>query len=365
MKKKYKLLKNENAFIFVKNGKEFNVDQSFKTINFVYKIINEKYYFNINNCLFLFTHLQDNDYNMKEVSKSLLQVFEDQTKGQCKIKKKKNKDFINENNLIITKFESPLYNQYIRFKELVDNFTNFFEYLINRSYEKNIDFYQFIDYFLTTNDYEKFNEIYEKTTTKKVDDKQDNIGILEKMLKKNKIKLKNNEIKKYVDYYLKIKDNKKLYFPFIKSNYEEMLQQLKKVFNNIEIMLNETLNFQIHNFSIEIFELFNDIENFALNNKLNTNKKEVEEMKEEINNTRDKLNTYYSTLKNKSIQKFDKYEKKLNKINVNDFKYKETKELYLDSVKNITQKYNNKTEKLYSDLNVHIEYISEIILKKK
>ena len=361
----YKLLKNENAFIFVKNGKEFNVDQSFKTINFVYKIINEKYYFNINNCLFLFTHLQDNDYNMKEVSKSLLQVFEDQTKGQCKIKKKKNKDFINENNLIITKFESPLYNQYIQFKELVDNFTNFFEYLINRSHEENIDFYQFIDGYLTTNDYEKFNEIYEKTTTKKVDDKQDNIGILEKMLKKNKIKLKNNEIKKYVDYYLKIKDNKKLYFPFIKSNYEEMLQQLKKVFNNIEIMLNETLNFQIHNFSIEIFELFNDIENFALNNKLNTNKKEVEEMKEEINNTRDKLNTYYSTLKNKSIQKFDKYEKKLNKINVNDFKYKETKELYLDSVKNITQKYNNKTEKLYSDLNVHIEYISEIILKKK
>ena len=48
------------------------------------------------------------------------------------------------------------------------------------------DFYQFIDDFLTTNDYEKFNEIYEKTTTKMVDDKQDNIGILENMLKRQK-----------------------------------------------------------------------------------------------------------------------------------------------------------------------------------
>ena len=112
-----KLLKNINAFIFVKKGKEINTHQSSGTVQFVYDIIKEKNFFNINNCLFLYTHLEELKSNMEEITKNLLKIFEDQTKDQCKIMKKKNKDFINKKKLIITKFDSKSYETYLHFEK--------------------------------------------------------------------------------------------------------------------------------------------------------------------------------------------------------------------------------------------------------
>ena len=308
-----KLLKNENAFIFVKKGKEINTHQSSGTVQFVYDIIKEKNFFNINNCLFLYTHLEELKSSMEEITKSLLKIFEDQTKDQCKIMRKKNKDFINKKKLIITKFDSKSYETYLHFEKNVENFRNFFEDLINESKQEKEDFYNYIDYYLISNNFRKFSENYNNTEIKKTENQQEYIKNLTSMFSEYKINIKHEEIKKFVDYYLKIKENKKLYYPFIESNYEEMLEQLKIIFNNIEIMLNETLNNQIHNIFEKIFETFNLVRIFVLETELNIDKKEKQNIKNELNDIVDKFKFSYTFLNNKTNEQFDNYEKKSKK----------------------------------------------------
>ena len=356
-----KLLKNENAFIFVKKGKEMNTHQSAGTVQFVYDIIKEKNFFNINNCLFLYTHLEELKSSMEEITKSLLKIFEDQTKDQCKIMRKKNKDFINKKKLIITKFDSLSYENYLHFEGGVENFRNFFEDLINKSKQEKEDFYNYIDYYLISNNFRKFSENYNNMEIKKTENQQEYIKNLTNMFSEYKINIKHKEIKKFVDYYLKIKENKKLYYPFIESNYEEMLEQLKKIFNNIEIMLNETLNNQIHSISEKIFETFNLVRIFV---ELNIDKEEKQNIKNELNDIVDKFNFSYTVLNNKTDERFENYEKKIGEIKISEFEYNEDKELYLKSVENAKEKYKKIIVELNNNLLENDIYYFRIYSKK-
>ena len=91
------LLTRQNAFIFVKDGKEFKKDGAYEVIELIYKetIEKDKDLFKISNCLFLFTHVLKNDYNdMEELKTKLIKIFEKQTIKQCLLKKKKMKNIL-------------------------------------------------------------------------------------------------------------------------------------------------------------------------------------------------------------------------------------------------------------------------------
>ena len=352
-----KLLKNENAFIFVKNGKEFNVGQSYRTINLIYNIISKKDYFYINNCLFLFTFPRYNNYDMNEVKKDLFQIFDDQTIDKCMIKRKLNKNNINENKLIISKFDSPLYEDYLKFSELINDFKLFTENVINfyKKNRNNNEFYQYFKFFLSSGNYINFDEVY---STREIEDKNDmeKYGyLLDDILKNNSIKLNKNEKKVYLEYYLKIKENKKLYSSFEYSNYEGTIQQLKKIIVNIEIMLNETLNYHIYDFSKEIFNLFSDIQNIIFKQNLFSTQGDVREIKQKINEIINNLENTYTIEKNKILKEFTITKKNIDKITINDFNYDDG-EKFENSINKTVQRYEEMLEDLDNHIEDHIEY---------
>ena len=94
-----KLLEKQQAFIFVQDGTEFDENDKYELISLIYDETIKKKLFDINNCLFLFTHAKKNkndgdDYEMENLKASLINVFERQTKNQCLLKKKKMKNIL-------------------------------------------------------------------------------------------------------------------------------------------------------------------------------------------------------------------------------------------------------------------------------
>ena len=356
-KKINKLLGKKNAFIFLKKGKEFNVEQSSRTINFIYKIIRAKNYFNINNCLFIFTFPREYNYDMDELKKSLIDIFDKQTIDECMIKRKKDKNYINENKLIISKFDSPLYEDYLEFKKLSDNFTLFTEKLIkicNDTIQEN-RFYECLDYTLKSGNYSIFSENYSILKVNNTKEIEIYIKLLKKILKTKSIKVNKNHIASYIGNYLKIKENKNLYLSFSNSNYEEVLQQFKKIIYNIEIMLNETLNYQIHEFSIQIFNLFNNIQNIVLKKDLAITKEEIKYVKKKIEKTLDNIDNIFQYERKKVNEEFDRTKIKINKISIENFEYNKSKEDFLNSERKVINKYENRIKNLDIQLDDHFE----------
>ena len=362
-----KLLKNENAFIFVKNGKEFNVGQSYRTINLIYNIISKKDFFYINNCLFLFTFPRYNNYDMSEVKKNLFQIFDDQTINQCMIKRKMNKNYINENKLIISKFDSPLYEEYLNFNELIDNFTLFTEKIISyfkKSKNEN-GFYGYLEYFLYSGNYSNFAAEYSSLKIMDNTDIKKYEYILDDILKKNSIKMKKGEKKDYIEYILKIKENKKLYLPFENSFYEETIQQLKNIIGNIEIMLNETLNYQIYDFSKEIFNLFSDIQNIIFKKNLSGTHAKVREIKQKIDDIINNLKDIYKNERDRIIKEFNITKKHMDEITIYDFNYNDkSNENFVNSLNKIIKIYKDLFSDLDIHLNDHIEYFQKLSKKE-
>lgn len=356
-KKINKLLGKKNAFIFLKKGKEFNVEQSSRTINFIYKIIRAKNYFNINNCLFIFTFPREYNYDMDELKKSLIDIFDKQTIDECMIKRKKDKNYINENKLIISKFDSPLYEDYLEFKKQSDNFTLFTEKLINicnDTIQEN-RFYECLDYTLKSGNYSIFSENYSILKVNNTKEIEIYIKLLKKILKTKSIKVNKNHIASYIGNYLKIKENKNLYLSFSNSNYEEVLQQFKKIIYNIEIMLNETLNYQIHEFSIQIFNLFNNIQNIILKKDLAITKEEIKYVKKKIEKTLDNIDNIFQYERKKVNEEFDRTKIKINKISIENFEYNKSKEDFLNSERKVINKYENRIKNLDIQLDDHFE----------
>ena len=341
----------------MKNGKEFGTKKSSETIKLIYNIISQKDFFHINNCLFLFTFPRYNNYDMKEVKKELFQIFDDQTIDKCMIKRKLNKNFIKENKLIISKFDSPLYEDYLKFNELINDFRLFTESIIS-IYKKNPNnnkFNEYFEFFFNSGNYSTFGEEYSTLEIRDKSDIQKYGYLLDNILKNHSIQMNKRERKDYLEHYLKIKENKKLYIPFENSNYEETIQQFKKIIVNIEIMLNETLNYQIYDFSKEIFNLFSDIQNIIFKQDLLNTQGDVREIKQKINEIINNLENIYTTEKNKIIKEFNITKKNIDKITINDFNY-DDKEKFLNSIDKTIQRYEEMLEDLVCHIDDHIEY---------
>jgi len=152
------LLTRQNAFIFVKDGKEFKKSGANEAIKLIYKETIKKDINIISNCLFLFTHVKkNNNYDMKELKAKLIKIFEEQTIQQCFLKKKENEDYIKENNLIISTFEKSFFEDYLNFSKKIDNFSDFTNTLIDE-FKERYDKYSIENIIEYLNDSKYINE---------------------------------------------------------------------------------------------------------------------------------------------------------------------------------------------------------------
>ena len=348
-----KLLKSENGFIFVKNKKEFNVKQSNRLVNLIYNITSKNNFYFINNCLFVFTFPAENEnYNMEEVKKSLFDIFDKQTINQCMIKRKSDRNQLNENKFIITKIDSPLYEDYMQFNELINNFTMFTEKIIFDYKESEIksSFYEYLIFSLNDGNYRYFADEYSLIQIIDNNEIKKYENILENILKKYSINMKKGQKYKYLEYYLKIKKEKKLYGPFKDSNYDEAIQKLKKIIINNEIILNETLNDRIYDFSKEISKSFSNIKNIILNENISKIQNDFDMINEKLNIIINNYKNIYAFEKKKILTEFNLTETKIEKITEVDFNYNKSKEIF-EKYKNESIKKNND---LINDLDIHL-----------
>ena len=222
---------------------------------------------------------------MEEVKKSLFDIFDKQTINQCMIKRKSDRNQLNENKFIITKIDSPLYEDYMQFNELINNFTMFTEKIILDYKESEIksSFYEYLIFSLNDGNYRYFADEYSLIQIIDNNEIKKYENILENILKKYSINMKKGQKYKYLEYYLKIKKEKKLYGPFKDSNYDEAIQKLKKIIINNEIILNETLNDKIYDFSKEISKSFSNIKNIILNENISKIQNDFDMINEKLN----------------------------------------------------------------------------------
>ena len=177
--------------------------------------------------------------------------------------------------------------------------------------------------------------------------------------------MKKREKIDYIEYYLKIKENKKLYLPFENSFYEETIQQLKNIIDNIEIMLNETLNYQIYDFSKEIFNLFSDIQNIIFKKNLSGTHAKVREIKQKIDDIINNLKDIYKNERDRIIKEFNITKKHMDEITIYDFNYNvKSNENFVNSLNKIIKIYKDLFSDLDIHLNDHIEYFQKLSKKE-
>ena len=356
-KEKKKILEKENAFIFLTNGNNFDKNQNQDIIKFIYEIISKKNnYFNINNSLFIITFPGPKEkLNLEYFKKKLIESFDKQTEEHCLIKRKDDRNFINENKLIITPFNSPLYEDYLEFDRISYNFSLFTENLINDCKNDKI-FYKCVKSKLINKNYYKFAENYATLEIKDKKEKEKYNIILKDILKNNSIYMTNNNISEYIEYYLKIKENKHLYLSYINSYYEETIQHLKKIISNIEIMIINRLNLKIQDFSNELFKLFGRMENLILQKNVTIITEEVKEIKKIINKAIKDLNDSYSFEKEEIKKLFEKTKIELNLTNVENIDYNSSKEIFLKSEEKIKKDYIKNISNLDDSIGIHFTY---------
>ena len=267
------LLTRQNAFIFVKDGKEFKKSGANEAMKLIYEETIKKDIIIISNCLFLFTHVKkNNNYDMKELKAKLIKTFEEQTIEQCFLKKKENEDYIKENNLIISTFEKSFYDDYLIFSKKIDNFSDFTNTLIDE-FKERYDKYSIENIIEYLNDSKYINE--EKYDQYKILNENDGyIDQLENILTKESFQTNKKKMKLFVELYLKIKNNKKLHIDYENSHYEDMLQSIGKIIKNVELMINSTLTSKIKNFSISVFSYFDNFKKLILESNIDLTKED-------------------------------------------------------------------------------------------
>lgn len=130
------LLKFSDGFIFVNKGNSIKEKEKVKILfDIIDKIQKRKFEFSFKSCLFLINRCDETEVNIDDCKKEYESLFEINKREQIwndiisKSEILKNADNINA-----TKFSNKLYNDFIKFKNRLNNFKLFIEY-----YEKKID----------------------------------------------------------------------------------------------------------------------------------------------------------------------------------------------------------------------------------
>ena len=252
------------------------------------------------------------------------------------IKKKKNEEYINENKLIISTFEKDYFDEYFQISKEIDNFSNFTNMLINKFKDrqnKKKKFIEFINDYLNDSNYLN-NEKYDQYKINEIDRKRESNNFIEKLkniLKKDNITLENKELKLFVELYLKIKNNKKLLLSYEKTNYEDILRKLRKVIENLELMINSTLIIQLKEFSIKVFSYFDTLNRIVFNNNISLSIEDQSDFNSFVNTINKSMNKNYNELITKLDKVYNKTDIKLKNINISCFKYNDSKAAFLNS----------------------------------
>ena len=150
-------------------------------------------------------------------------------------------------------------------------------------------------------------------------------------MKKKHIKINENGLKLFVEFYLKIKNNKKLFVDFENSNYEDILKKLENVIKNIELTINSTLIYKLKKFSVDTYSYFNNLKLIILENDIALTKEDQSFFNELINKTRHNIEQNYDEITTNIKKNFIESKNELEKINISCFKYKANKKEFLEN----------------------------------
>jgi hypothetical protein len=299
---------------------------------------------------------------MEELKTKLIKIFEKQTIKQCLLKKKENEEYIKEDNLIISIFEKSFYDDYLSFTKKIDNFSNFTNILIGEVME-NYDKYSIENIIEYLNESKYINkEKYEQY--KLLNENDGYIDQLEKILTKQSFQTNKKGMELFVELYLKIKNNKKLFLDYENSHYEDMLQSIGKIINNVELMINSTLTKKIKTFSNSVFSYFDNFKKLILENNIVLTNEDQSFFNNIINETKDEIKKIYNNLIVNIEINFNNTKNDLDEINIYCFKFKEKKEVFLNDFDQNKNKLNKIINKYESTSLVHIDYFKNQTLRE-
>jgi hypothetical protein len=168
----------------------------------------------------------------------------------------------------------------------------------------------------------------------------------------------------FVELYLKIKNNKKLFLDYENSHYEDMLQSIGKIINNVELMINSTLTKKIKTFSNSVFSYFDNFKKLILENNIVLTNEDQSFFNNIINETKDEIKKIYNNLIVNIEINFNDTKNDLDEINIYCFKYKEKKEVFLNDFDQNKNKLNKIINKFESTSLVHIDYFKNQTLRE-
>ena len=371
------LLKFSDGFIFVNKGDSINENEKIKILfNIIDKIQKRKFEFSFKSCLFLINRCDETDVNIDDCKKKFESNFEINKREQIWNDIISKSDILkNSDNINVTKFSNKLYEDFIMFKNRVNNFELFIEFY-NKTIDKNK--YQGKKYLLFLKK-KIYTEICSISLTKY---KNYNISSVNVDNLKNYFKnyLTSNEnitiVEDIIKMYLFIKDsmyeskiyiesNAKDFFDKFKNQlilskyfYEESLKTLA-----IKYLLNLYSSFEFMKIKIlqdEIDIKFTNEEFLETKKKLeNVHKNETKEIKEFINSTIKSMKNEYDHLK-EEIEKgnIKDYEKALGETSGKIEEYK------FDLENKINNEIPNFRKKLLLQLNFIVEKLKKIWINK-
>ena len=257
------LLKIVDGFIYVLF--EISFDKANKDVFILmYNTIKERINFSFNTCLFILNKIDsfNEGINYEKIQEQILKIFDKTNKFMKSTEVLELKQKIGDENISLSGFSSQRYDEYKKLEENILNFENFIE-INNTKKEEYFSFFKSEEDIIIKNLKENY---LEKINIKNFNPNQNEFNIRLNDLKnifKNKKKVDIEKLKKIVNLYLYILENRTNLKVYKLSKISDLLRNFKQVLENTfkfyEIKKqNEALDFISYCIN-QIFELFNII----------------------------------------------------------------------------------------------------------
>ena len=287
------LLSIIDGFIHINSTIDDN-NENAAIIKLIYNTIKKRDSFNFNTCLFLLNKIDKIEEGGKSVKENdyadkILKIIDDTQKMILSTEWFKLKNKIKDNELLISKFSSILYNKYKGFENLVENFEVFILQILQdefdkikksnekskikkyvfKSYENVYEFMNKEDIINILNDnlkksYLKINPKFNPGENEFNEYKRKLINIIKPYDKENRIPKKGKELDEIVKNYLYIKENKTKTKNYQNSYFQNLLINFKKIIKNSKRFFEEKRQKNILNYMencyLQIMEVFKRVE---------------------------------------------------------------------------------------------------------
>ena len=348
------LLSIIDGFIHINSTIDDN-NENAAIIKLIYNTIKKRDSFNFNTCLFLLNKIDKIEEGGKSVkekdySDKIIKIIDDSQKMISSLEWYKLKDKIKDNELLISKFSSLLYNKYKTFENLIENFEVFILQILQDEfdkYKKNNEnskikkfifnsynnVYEFMnkeDIINILNDnlkksYMKINSKFNPAENEFNEYKRKLINTIKPYDKENRIPKKGKELDEIVKNYLYIKENKTKTKNYQNSYFADLLINFKKIIKNSKKFFEEKRQINILNYMqncyFQIMEVFKRVELDMRGDSCPEFesidiKEELDEIDKEYDNTYNMIDMEFS---NKKTIIDDRIREEFKKKKLNDF----------------------------------------------